>query len=90
MSAGNSARGQEFAAAHADFNFVVAQNIDSAGVVARKGRQLAKEKYQRDMQIFGQAYIVCRETEKEAQDFVREYVYDRGDWDGVRLSLIHI
>ena len=39
------------------------------------------------MQIFGQAYIVCRETEKEAQDFVREYVYDRGDWEGVRNLL---
>ena len=30
MSAGNSARGQEFAAAHADFNFVVAKDIASA------------------------------------------------------------
>ena len=87
MSAGNSARGQEFAAAHADFNFVVAQDMESAGEVARRGRQLAKDKYQRDMQIFGQAYIVCRETEKEAQDFVREYVYDRGDWEGVRNLL---
>ena len=87
MSAGNSQRGQEFAAAHADFNFVVAQDLDKAGQVATNGRRLAKEKYGRDMQIFGQAYIVCRETEKEAQDFVREYVYDRGDWEGVRNLL---
>ena len=35
-----------------------------------------QREYGRNMQIFGQAYIVCRETEK-GQDFVREYVYDR-------------
>ena len=87
MSAGNSARGQEFAAAHADFNFVVAKDVASASEVAANGRRLAKEKYQRDMQVFGQAYIVCRETEKEAREFVQEYVYDRGDWEGVRNLL---
>ena len=58
----------------------------AAAEVATNGRKLANE-HGRDMQIFGQAYIVCRETEKEAQDFVREYVYDRGDWAGVRNLL---
>tara|TARA_Y100001978_G_C23417855_1_gene302309 strand:+ start:54 stop:563 length:510 start_codon:yes stop_codon:yes gene_type:complete len=87
MSAGNSLRGQAFAAAHADFNFVVAQDMATAGDIAVNGRRLAKERFNRDMQIFGQAYIVCRESEREAQDFVREYVYDRGDWDGVRNLL---
>ena len=87
MSAGNSPRGQEFAASHADFNFVVAQDMATAGVIAANGRRLANERFNRDMQIFGQAYIVCRETEQEAQDFVREYVYDRGDWQGVRNLL---
>lgn len=86
MSAGNSPRGQAFAAAHADFNFVVAKDIGAAAEVATNGRKLANE-CGRKMQIFGQAYIVCRETEKEAQDFVREYVYDRGDWTGVRNLL---
>ena len=87
MSAGNSSRGQEFAAAHADFNFVVAQDVQALRAVADNGRRLAREQYGREMQIFGQAYIVCRETEKEAQDFLREYVYDRGDWEGVRNLL---
>ena len=87
MSAGNSSRGQEFAAAHADFNFVVAQDVQALRAIADNGRRLAREQYGREMQIFGQAYIVCRETEKEARDFVREYVYDRGDWEGVRNLL---
>ena len=87
MSAGNSSRGQQFAAAHADFNFVVAQDVQALRAIADNGRRLAREQYGENMQIFGQAYIVCRETEKEAQDFVREYVYDRGDWEGVRNLL---
>ncbi|MEL0138626.1 MAG: LLM class flavin-dependent oxidoreductase [Halieaceae bacterium] len=86
MSAGNSPRGQAFAAAHADFNFVVAKDVNAAGEVATNGRKLAAANG-RDMKVFGQAYIVCRETEAEARDFVREYVYDRGDWDGVRNLL---
>lgn len=87
MSAGNSARGQEFAARHADVNFVVAPSIAKAGEIAARGRALAREKYGRTMQVFGQAYIVCRETEKEAKDFIREAVEKDGDWEGVRNLL---
>ena len=87
MSAGNSPRGQKFAAAHADFNFVVAKDFEACQEVAIKGRRLARDQYQRDIQIFGQAYIVCRETQKEAQEFLKEYVHDRGDWEGVQNLL---
>lgn len=87
MSAGNSARGQLFAAAHADVNFVVAKDIKSAGEIAANGRKIAREKFGRNMQVFGQAYVVCRETEKEAKEFVEEYVQKKGDWEGVRNLL---
>lgn len=87
MSAGNSARGQEFAARHADVNFVVASDTKAAGEIAARGRQLARDKFGRSMQVFGQAYIVCRETEREAQDFIREAVEKQGDWEGVRNLL---
>ncbi len=87
MSAGNSARGQQFAARHADVNFVVAKDIAAAGEIAANGRRIAREQYNRHMQVFGQAYIVCRETEREAQEFVEEYVQKKGDWEGVRNLL---
>jgi alkanesulfonate monooxygenase SsuD/methylene tetrahydromethanopterin reductase-like flavin-dependent oxidoreductase (luciferase family) len=87
MSAGNSARGQLFAAAHADVNFVVAKDVKSAGEIAANGRKIAREKFGRNMQVFGQAYVVCRETEKEAKEFVEEYVQRKGDWEGVRNLL---
>lgn len=87
MSAGNSARGQLFAAQHADLNFVVAKDIAAAGEIAATGKRIAREKFGRRMQVFGQAYIVCRDTEREAREFVNEYVNVRGDWPGVRNPL---
>jgi len=87
MSAGNSPRGQQFAAKHADLNFVVAQNIETAGQIAAQVKKLARDEYDRDIQVFGQAYIVCRETEKEALEFHDYYVNQKGDWEGVQNLL---
>ncbi len=87
MSAGNSPRGQHFAAKHTDLNFVVAPSIEKAGEAAASVKKLARDDYNRDIQVFGQAYIVCRETEAEAREFVDHYVNEKGDWDGVRNLL---
>ena len=87
MSAGNSSRGQKFAAQHTDVNFVVAKDIKTAGEIAANGRKIALEQFGRKMQVFAQAYVVCRETEKEAKEFVEEYVQKKGDWEGVRNLL---
>ena len=87
MSAGNSPRGLEFAASNTDLNFVVAKDIATAGEIAAKGKALAREKYGREMKVFGQAYVVCRESRAEAEDFVDSYVNKKGDWEGVRNLL---
>jgi alkanesulfonate monooxygenase SsuD/methylene tetrahydromethanopterin reductase-like flavin-dependent oxidoreductase (luciferase family) len=77
MSAGNSPRGQAFAAKHADLNFVVAPE----GVRSQAGA------LGRQVQVFGQCYVVCRDTEAEAKAFVERYVNELGDWAGVRNLL---
>lgn len=87
MSAGNSGRGQHFAAKHTDLNFVVAKDIETAGAVAAEVKRLARDEYKRDIQVFGQAYIVCRETEAEAKAYWDHYVNEKGDWEGVRNLL---
>ena len=51
------------------------------------GKRIAREQFGREMKVFAQAYIVCRDTEQEARDFVRYYVHERGDWEGVRNLL---
>jgi alkanesulfonate monooxygenase SsuD/methylene tetrahydromethanopterin reductase-like flavin-dependent oxidoreductase (luciferase family) len=86
MSAGNSPRGLSFAAKHADLNFVVAPDLAGAGRAAAqvKGQTAAAG---RSIQVFGQAYVVCRETRAEAEAFRDHYVQARGDWEGVRNLL---
>lgn len=83
MSAGNSERGQHFAAKHTDLNFVVAPDIETAGAIATNVKTLARETYGREIQVFGQGYIVCRDTEAEAVAYRDHYVNDVGDWEGV-------
>jgi FMNH2-dependent dimethyl sulfone monooxygenase len=87
MSAGNSPRGQQFAAKHADLNFVVAPDVQTAGELAREVKQLAREEYGREILVFGQGYIVCRDTEAEAIAYRDHYVQEKGDWEGVRNLL---
>jgi FMNH2-dependent dimethyl sulfone monooxygenase len=86
MSAGNSPRGQQFVAEHAHLNFVVAPNLEAAAKNAEQVKALAAEKG-RSLQVFGQAYIVCRDTEAQAQAYRERYVQELGDWDGVRNLL---
>jgi alkanesulfonate monooxygenase SsuD/methylene tetrahydromethanopterin reductase-like flavin-dependent oxidoreductase (luciferase family) len=87
MSAGNSERGQHFAAKHTDLNFVVGGDIESVGKIARNVKKLARDTYGRDIQVFGQGYIVCRDTEEEAIAYRDNYVNTKGDWEGVENLL---
>jgi FMNH2-dependent dimethyl sulfone monooxygenase len=89
MSAGNSPRGLEFAATHADLNFVVAPDLDTAGANARRVRELAAAQPDRrgPIKVFGQGYVVCRDTEAEAIAYRDRYVNELGDWEGVRNLL---
>jgi len=86
MSAGNSERGLAFAAKHADLNFVVASDLSAAGRSASNVKALAAAQG-RSIQVFGQAYVVCRDSQAEAERFVEHYVNELGDWEGVRNLL---
>jgi alkanesulfonate monooxygenase SsuD/methylene tetrahydromethanopterin reductase-like flavin-dependent oxidoreductase (luciferase family) len=37
----------------------------------------------RDIQVWIHAYIVCRATEKEAQDYAEHYIVEKGDYEAV-------
>ena len=86
MSAGNSPRGQRFAASNAALNFVVAPDLEAAGATARAVKTQAQS-LQRSVQVFGQVYIVCRESAAEAKAYRDRYVHELGDWEGVRNLL---
>src|SRR5262249_44262619 len=46
-------------------------------------RNLARQKYGRDIQVWSYAYVVQGETEQEAHAYFDEYVNQKGDWEAV-------
>jgi len=88
MNAGGSAAGQNFAAKHADMNFLILREHDlengRAQVNHLKG--MAREAG-RSVQVWIHVYVVCRDTEKEANDYLNYYVREKGDYDAVNNLL---
>jgi dimethylsulfone monooxygenase len=95
MNAGGSDRGRRFAAKYADMAFVIvkSENPDEIRAEVELYRRTAKEEFGRDLQVWTFAYIVVRDTEAEARDFLRYYAVDYGDdqaLDGwMRLQGMH-
>lgn len=75
INAGASARGQEYAARHADCAFIMPTVPTPEGIKKQADayRVLAKEKHGRDIQVWTYAYVVQRDTVAEAQAYVDEY-----------------
>ena len=85
MQAGASPTGRRFAARYADMAFINARQgaLDAYRADIANLRRLAREEFGRALQVWGHAYIVCRPTEREARDYLRYYVEERGDWVAV-------
>lgn len=81
VNAGNSAAGIDFSAKHVDFNFATIDTIENANAYAGKVRSRARSEYGRDIGLMTYAFIICRDTEAEA-NAVKQAILDAGDWDG--------
>jgi alkanesulfonate monooxygenase SsuD/methylene tetrahydromethanopterin reductase-like flavin-dependent oxidoreductase (luciferase family) len=79
VCAGMSRQGFEFAAANADFIFV-AGDLDELREHSHAIRSLAAVR-RRNVGVLRSAYVVCRDTEKEAQAYVHRYVDVDGDFE---------
>lgn len=81
MNAGGSDRGREFACAHADMCFVIVKSEDPEKIRAEVDsyKRLAREKYGRDVQVWTNCFVVQRDTQAEAEDYLRYYAVDRQD-----------
>jgi alkanesulfonate monooxygenase SsuD/methylene tetrahydromethanopterin reductase-like flavin-dependent oxidoreductase (luciferase family) len=81
MNAGGSGTGQRFAAKYADMAFILVQQHDPEGTKRQIDayRDLARREFGREIQIWCSAYVVHGDTQKEAEDYLRYYVVDRGD-----------
>lgn len=79
MSAGVSPAGRRFAAKHADMNFILAPNLDVAKETVADVKRIAREDYKREVAVWGNAAIFCRDTQTEAEDYYRYVIDEVGD-----------
>jgi FMNH2-dependent dimethyl sulfone monooxygenase len=83
MNAGGSPAAQEFTTRYCDINFVHLKDRANLETGRREIAHL-KEKaraHRRETRIWIHVYVVCRETEQEAKDYLHRYVYEMGDWE---------
>jgi alkanesulfonate monooxygenase SsuD/methylene tetrahydromethanopterin reductase-like flavin-dependent oxidoreductase (luciferase family) len=80
MNAGGSPAGQRFSATHCDMNFALlrqkSEDSDRAQIAHLK--TMAAEQGRRS-QCWIHGYVVCRDTEREARDYLDHYVVAHGD-----------
>ena len=81
MNAGGSPKGMDFAARNCDMVYLLLDpvNIDNACAQIARYKTLARERYNRDIQVWCYVYVVQRDTQKEAEDYLRYYAEDHGD-----------
>jgi len=92
INAAGSGEGREFATRNANFLFTPAIDLErSKGEVAElKDKAAAKG---REVDVITLATIVCRPTQKEADDYLKHYADTHADWEAVdnliRLQFAH-
>jgi FMNH2-dependent dimethyl sulfone monooxygenase len=88
MNAGTSQRGREYAARYADMAFmrITGQDLDEerAQIAAVKAMAAA---HGRTIEAWSVGYVVCRDTQAEAQEYLRWYADEHGDWEGATNAL---
>jgi alkanesulfonate monooxygenase SsuD/methylene tetrahydromethanopterin reductase-like flavin-dependent oxidoreductase (luciferase family) len=91
MNAGTSNAGREFAAKHSDLIFAGLTTLETAADQVAEIKALARDKYGREIKVFGRAHVVCRDSETEAKaeyDRVHKQVADiEGAKNIVRLNM---
>ena len=82
INAGFSPAGQDFSAREVDFNFIQVETLEHGQEVVRSVKKQATD-YKREIGIMSYGFVVCRDTEEEAQRAYRSVV-DQGDWVAAR------
>jgi alkanesulfonate monooxygenase SsuD/methylene tetrahydromethanopterin reductase-like flavin-dependent oxidoreductase (luciferase family) len=79
MSAGSSGAGRAFALRHADCLFMSVLDLDKLPAEVAKLRAAAGD---RTIGCYSSGHILTRATAKEAAEYYRYIVHDKGDWEG--------
>lgn len=90
MSAGQSPAGTEFAARHADLQFIFVPDLAGLAKTATAIKANALKKHGRSVKVMTCTNIVCRPTEREAREYLHYYVHEKGDWESAKYLVKHI
>lgn len=85
MNAGHSERGMRFACEQADMCFIGIRSEDPQSIRAEVEtyKRTAREQYGREVQVWAHTYVVQRDTQKEAEDFVDYYATEHQDRESI-------
>lgn len=87
MSAGISPAGQDFAARHCDMIFAAIENPAKTAEKVNAIKDMARDRYGRELKVFGVGHITCADTDAEAQAEYQRVIVDHGDWDAARSTV---
>lgn len=82
LNAAASKEGRAFAMRNADFLFTPVFTLEHASETVEDIKQKSAEAG-RDVGVFTFCMVVCRPTQKEAEDYLEYYANENADWDAV-------
>lgn len=83
INAGSSPQGRAFAARNADFVFTGLADPDHGASVVAELTNQARRDHHREVGVMAPAFVVCRPTRAEAEDYLRHYAEENADWQTV-------
>ena len=81
MNAGSSDTGRQFAIRHSDLHFDAVETPEASTARIAETKRLAHDRG-REIQVWTPVGIVCRPTQREADDYL-QYVVDHADWGAI-------
>jgi len=89
LNAGRSPRGREFAAKHCDIAFCSAHNPTALKEQIAAQRDEARAKFGKEIQVWMSAYVVLKDTVREAEAYAHDYIVTQGDDAAVQTIINH-
>lgn len=81
MNAGYSPAGRAFAIRNCEFLLTSLIDVESGRRDVEDVRSAARREHNRDIDLIGTAYVVCRPTQAEAEEFHAHYAGEHADWE---------
>jgi alkanesulfonate monooxygenase SsuD/methylene tetrahydromethanopterin reductase-like flavin-dependent oxidoreductase (luciferase family) len=93
MNAGYSPAGRAFAIRNCEFLLTSLIDVESGRRDVDEVQETARRDHRREIDLVATAYVVCRPTAAEADEFHRHYAIEHGDWEAadhlMELAGIH-